>query len=68
MQDEAEIVISGVKLTEAESMTLRLAIDTLADVLAESVEEKEDMALNNLYITSLNRIQALLDTRPSRKQ
>jgi len=28
MQDEAEITISGVKLTHDESMTVRVAIDT----------------------------------------
>lgn len=34
MQDETEITISGVKLTDAESMTVLIAIDTLANVLA----------------------------------
>ena len=45
MQDEAEITISGTKLTQAESMTVRVAIDTLANVLAEGLEEKEGQAL-----------------------
>jgi hypothetical protein len=48
MQDEAEITISGVKLTDAESMTVRVAIDTLANVLAEGLEEKESGALIDL--------------------
>jgi hypothetical protein len=30
MQDEADITINGTKLTDAESMTVRVAIDTLA--------------------------------------
>jgi hypothetical protein len=30
VQDEAEITINGAKLTDAESMTVRVAIDTLA--------------------------------------
>jgi hypothetical protein len=44
MQDEAEITISGVRLTDAESMTVRVAIDTLANVLAEGLKEKESRA------------------------
>ena len=53
MQDEAEITISGVKLTDAESMTVRVANDTLANVLAEGLEEKESGALIDLYMSSL---------------
>jgi hypothetical protein len=68
MQDEAEITISGVKLTDAESMTIRVAIDTLANVLAEGIEDKETQTLTNRYITSLTRIQALLESREPRKQ
>jgi hypothetical protein len=68
MQDEAEITISGVKLTDAESMTIRVAIDTLANVLAEGIEDKEVQNLTNRYITSLTRIQALLESREPRKQ
>jgi len=68
MQDEAEITISGVKLTDAESMTIRVAIDTLANVLAEGIEDQEAQGLTNRYITSLTRIQALLESREPRKQ
>ena len=68
MQDEAEITISGVKLTDAESMTIRVAIDTLANVLAEGIEDNEVQNLTNRYITSLTRIQALLESREPRKQ
>lgn len=68
MQDEAEITISGVKLTDAESMTIRVAIDTLANVLAEGIEDQEAQNLTNRYITSLTRIQALLESREPRKQ
>ena len=68
MQEEAEIVISGVKLTDAESMTVRVAIDTLANVLAEGLEEQEGRALTDLYIASLGRIQRLLESREPRKQ
>ena len=68
MQDEAEITISGVKLTDAESMTIRVAIDTLANVLAEGIEDTEVQTLTNRYMTSLTRIQALLESREPRKQ
>jgi hypothetical protein len=68
MQDEAEISISGVKLTHEESMTVRVAIDTLANVLAEGLEENETKALTDLYLTSLSRIQRLLESREPRKQ
>jgi hypothetical protein len=68
MHDEAEITISGVKLTDAESMTVRVAIDTLANVLAEGVEESEGKVLADRYIESLSRIQSLLESRPPRRQ
>jgi hypothetical protein len=68
MHDEAEITISGVKLTDAESMTIRVAIDTLANVLAEGLDDSESRALTERYMSSLSRIQALLESRESRKQ
>ena len=63
MQDEAEITISGVKLSHDESMTVRVAIDTLANVLAEGLEEAETRALADRYLKSLGRIQTLLESR-----
>jgi hypothetical protein len=68
MQDEAEITISGAKLTDAESMTVRVAIDTLANVLAAGLEEQEGRALTDVYLASLQRIQSLLDSRKPRTQ
>jgi hypothetical protein len=68
MQDEAEITISGVKLSHDESMTVRVAIDTLANVLAEGLEEGETRALTDRYSKSLSRLQTLLDSRETRKQ
>ena len=68
MQDEAEITSSGVKLTHDESMTVRVAIDTLANVLAEGLEESETRALTDRYLESLSRIQTLLESRETRKQ
>jgi len=68
MQDEAVITINGVKLSDAESMTIRVAVDTLANVLAEGLEEKESQELSAIYVESLVRIQGLLESRESRKQ
>jgi hypothetical protein len=73
MQQEAEITINGAKLTDLESMTIRVAIDTLANVLAEGLElegegDSVGQALAERYMSSLTRIQALLEKRETRKQ
>jgi hypothetical protein len=68
MQDEAEIAINGVKLSDAESMTVRVAIDTLANVLAAGIDESEAQELTQVYLASLTRIQSLLESRPPRKK
>jgi hypothetical protein len=69
MQEEADITINGAKLTDAESMTVRVAIDTLANVLAEGLGfENDGIALTDRYMTSLSKIQTLLENREPRKQ
>lgn len=69
MQDEAEITINGAKLTDAEAMTVRVAIDTFANVLAEGLGlESDGIALTDRYMTSLSRIQNLLESREVRRQ
>ena len=69
MQDEADITINGTKLSDTESMTVRVAIDTLANVLAEGLGlEHDGTALTDLYMTSLSRIQTLLESKTSRTQ
>ncbi len=68
MQDEAVITINGAKLSDAESMTVRVAIDTLANVLAEGLGEKETQELTAVYMDSLVRIQGLIESRETRKQ
>ena len=69
MQDEAVITINGTKLTDAESMTIRVAVDTLANVLAEDLgAEADGPALAERYLASLTHIQSLLDSREPRKQ
>jgi hypothetical protein len=70
MREEAAITINGARLTDAESMTVRVAIDTLANVLAEGLGLKkgEGIQLTDRYVESLSRIQTLLENRESRKQ
>jgi len=67
MQDEAEIIINSTKLSDEESMTVRVAIDTLANVLAEGLESESDgKALAERYMSALSRIQTLLEHREPR--
>jgi hypothetical protein len=68
MQEEAEIIINGTRLSDSESMTIRVAVDTLANVLAEDVGEGEGKILADRYMSALGSIQALLESRQSRKQ
>jgi hypothetical protein len=69
MHEEAEITINGSRLSDEESMTVRVAIDTLANVLAEGLGLADDgVSLTDRYMTSLSRIQLLLDSRELRKQ
>jgi hypothetical protein len=62
MQDESEITINGVKLTDAKSMTVRVAIDTLANVLAEGLKEQEGRALTPSVLGVLEQ-----DSDPARE-
>jgi hypothetical protein len=69
MQEEASIIINGTKLADSESMTIRVAVDTLANVLAEGLEMEGDAEeLTERYRAALIRIQALLESREARKQ
>ena len=69
MQEEAEITINGTKLSDAESMTIRVAVDTLANVLAEELgTDPEGQQLADRYMDALTKIQALLESREARKQ
>jgi hypothetical protein len=42
MQAEAEITVNGTKLTGNESMVVRVALATFADILAEGLGFKDD--------------------------
>lgn len=68
MREEAKITINGAALSDEESMTVRVAIDTLGNVLAEGLEESDSKALADRYIAALGRIQTLLENRETRKQ
>ena len=71
---EAIITINGMLLNDAESETIRVAIDTLANVLAGGIEAMDEgitSALTELterYLAALVSIQKLLDNRPDRLQ
>ena len=49
-------------------MTIRVAVDTLANVLAEGIEDPETKGLADRYVAALGRIQTLLEQREPRKQ
>jgi hypothetical protein len=70
MREEAAITVNGARLTDAESMTVRVAIDTLANVLAEGLglEKDKGIPLTDQYMESKSRIQTLLENRETRKQ
>jgi hypothetical protein len=73
MQD-AVITINGTLLSDVESETIRVAIDTLANVLAGGIEAMDEgitAALTELterYLAALVSIQKLLDGRPGSAQ
>ncbi len=59
MSSEARITINGISLTTPESMTVRLAMDALANILGEKSEVKDD-GLTDAYMLAINRVRALL--------
>jgi hypothetical protein len=68
---EAAITINGTPLTHAEAETMRVAIDTLANVLAEGIEAKDEgitAAATERYLQALINIQKLLDSPQGRVQ
>ena len=67
MKEEAAITLNGTKLSDAQSMTVRVAVDTLANVLAAGLEG-DDQGLAERYASALSAIQALLDSREARTQ
>lgn len=75
MQDEADITTNGTKLNDSEAATVRVAIDTLANVLAEELGldrgialTDRGIALTDKYIPALSRIQTLLESKTTNMQ
>jgi hypothetical protein len=70
MHQEAEVFINGSLLSEEESMTLRMAIDTFANALAEEGIGLADnrTSVTGRYMASLSRIQLLLENPATRNQ
>jgi hypothetical protein len=69
MKEEAEITINGTRLTDNEAMVVRLALATFADIMANQLGFKDDgIALTDRYMTSVSRIQMLLERPQERKQ
>jgi hypothetical protein len=58
---EAKIAINGTMLTDAESRTVRIAMDTLAEVIAEQLAQKDDSSpLSDAYAQAIARVQSLI--------
>jgi hypothetical protein len=53
MAAESQITINGTTLTDEEVMTVRIAMDALADILGEK-------PLTGSYLTAIARVKALL--------
>ena len=61
MASEARITINGTPLTDQESMTVRLAMDALAEIIGDQLGLKDpDSPLSQAYVETIGRVQALL--------
>ncbi len=69
MQTEAEITINGAKLTDNESMVVRMALATFADILADGLGFKDDgIPLTDRYQADIAHVQTLIEGGVSRTQ
>ncbi len=69
MRDEADIMVNGTRLTDSESMVIRLALATFADILANQLGFKDDgIALTDRYQTDVAHVRALIEGKASRMQ
>jgi hypothetical protein len=65
MASEARIMINGTSLTDQESMTVRLAVDALANILdAEVGSKKGGVPARDAYMTAIKHVQKLLADGP----
>lgn len=67
MQHEAEITVNGAKLTDTESRMIRLALESLADILSNSPEE-DGISLTDQYQADVARVQSLIEGKAQRPQ
>jgi hypothetical protein len=69
MQPEAEITVNGTKLTDNESMVVRVALAAFADILAGTLGFKDDgIPLTDRYQADLAHVQALIEGGVPRTQ
>jgi hypothetical protein len=71
MREEADITINRVRLDDAQSEVLRIAVDAFAVMLAEGLaaeDEAIDTALTERYLAALTGVQKLLNGRELRTQ
>jgi hypothetical protein len=69
MRDEAVITINGTKLTDNESMIVRLALATFADILENQLGFKDDgIPITDRYVTDVARVRSLIDGAAQRTQ
>jgi hypothetical protein len=69
MRDEAAITVNGTCLTDSESMVIRCALATFADILANRLGFKDaGIALTDQYLTDVAHARALIEGRASRIQ
>jgi len=69
MQQEAEVIINDTKLTDNEAMVVRLALATVADVLATQLGFKDaGVALTDRYQADTAHVLTLIEGRALRTQ
>ena len=66
MASEARITINGTPLTDQETMTVRLAVDALAEIIGEQLGLKDEgFPLSDAYLAAIGRVKALISAEPS---
>lgn len=69
MQAEAEITVNGTKLADNESMVVRMALATFADILADGLGFKDDgIPLPDRYQADIAHVRTLIEGGVSRTQ
>jgi len=69
MQQEAEIAVNGTELTGSEVRVVRVALEALANILANDLGFKDEGSpLTDRYQTDIAHVLALIEKRQSRAQ